>query len=90
MAAGQCRRAGGLNSSCTIAWRYPDEFLAVRRPELWLAATVHAAFRLHPGEVRRGGLTLQDLADICGVSVASISKRSRQLREGVRVEWRKA
>jgi hypothetical protein len=69
---------------------YPDEFLAVRRPELWLAATVHAAFRLHPGEVRRDGLTLQDLADICGVSVASISKRSRQLREGVRVEWRKA
>jgi hypothetical protein len=69
---------------------YPDEFLAVRRPELWLAAAVHAAFRLHPGEVRRLGLTLQDLADICGVSVASISKRSRQLREGVRVEWQHA
>ncbi|CAN5879476.1 hypothetical protein BH23GEM9_BH23GEM9_08800 [soil metagenome] len=69
---------------------FPDEFLAVRKPELWLAATVHAAFRLHPGEVRRHALTLQDLADICGVSVASISKRSRQLREGVRVEWRKA
>jgi hypothetical protein len=67
----------------------PDEFLAVRRPELWLAAGVHAAFMLHPRALLYPlkPLTLQELADLCGVSVASISKRSRQLREGVRVEW---
>jgi hypothetical protein len=67
----------------------PAEFLAVRKPELWLAAGVHAAFMLHPYALLYPlkPLTLEELADLCGVSVASISKRSRQLREGVKVKW---
>jgi hypothetical protein len=68
----------------------PEEFLGVRKPELWLAAGVHAAFMLHPHGVLYPlkPLTLQELADLCDISVASISKRSGQLRQGVRVEWR--
>ncbi len=67
----------------------PDEFMAVRRPELWLAAGVHAAFTLHPYTLLYPlkPMTLHELADLCGVSVASISKRSRQLREGIKVTW---
>ncbi len=67
----------------------PDEFLGVRRPELWLAAGVHAAFMLHPYLLLYPlkPLTLQELAELWGVSVASISKRSRQLRQGIKVTW---
>jgi hypothetical protein len=67
----------------------PDEFLAVRKPDLWLAAGVHAAFMLHPYMLLYPlkPLTLQELAELCGVSVASISKRSRQLRQGIKVTW---
>jgi hypothetical protein len=65
----------------------PDELQAVRYPRLWPAAAVHAAFMLHPhGHFRPlKPLTLDELADLCGVSVALISKRSGQLREG----WRR-
>jgi hypothetical protein len=67
----------------------PDEFMAVRKPELWLAAGVHAAFMLHPYMLLYPlkPLTLHELAELSGVSVASISKRSRQLREGIKVTW---
>ena len=70
----------------------PDEFLTVRKPELWLAAGIHAAFMLHPHLLLHPlkPLTLQELADLTGVSVASISKRSRQLRQGIEVTWQPA
>jgi hypothetical protein len=67
----------------------PDEFLAVRKPELWLAAGVHAAFMLHPYTSLHPHkpLALHELAEVCGVSTGSIAKRSGQLRRAVKVEW---
>ncbi|MEX1181993.1 MAG: hypothetical protein WEF86_02080 [Gemmatimonadota bacterium] len=65
----------------------PETFMGVRRLELWAAAAVHASYMLHPYWMHYPlkPMTLADLSEMWSVSSASISKRSGQLREGVRL-----
>ena len=67
--------------------RDPDAFLAVRKPGIWVAAALHASFMLHPRWTMASvePMTLGELSEMLGVSSASISARSRQLRRGVRL-----
>jgi hypothetical protein len=65
--------------------RDPHGFLAVRKPGIWVAAALHASFMLHPRWARASvePMTLSELSELFGVSPASISARSGQLRAGV-------
>lgn len=70
------------------AGRDPDGFLGVRKPGIWVAAALHASFMLHPRWTLAvvPPMTLDELSEIFGVSTASISARSGQLRRGVRLQ----
>jgi len=61
----------------------PDGFLAARKPEILVAAAVHSAGMLFFGW-HGWRPTIAELADRFGVSEASVSSRSRAIRDHVR------
>ncbi|MGH7446782.1 MAG: hypothetical protein ACRELT_04440 [Longimicrobiales bacterium] len=67
--------------------RAPDEFLRVRKPGIWVAAALHASFMLQPPSpfIPLPHVTIGERADTFGVSPASVSARSAELRRGIRV-----
>jgi hypothetical protein len=68
------------------AQRDPDSFLGVRKHEIWIAAAIHAAFMIQPRSpfLPLPHISLEELARIFGVSTASVSSRSAELRRGLR------
>jgi hypothetical protein len=64
--------------------RAPIELLSARKPQVWAAAALHASSMMFVPYLP-GHATLEDLAKMWNVSPASVSARSLQLREGVRL-----
>jgi hypothetical protein len=58
----------------------PDAVLRARKPEIWVAAALHAS-TMSLSRYAPGHATLEELAVMWGVSTASVSARSLALRE---------
>jgi hypothetical protein len=59
----------------------PEAILRARKPEIWAAAALHAS-TMSFSPYAPGHATLEELAEMWGVSTASVSARSLALREG--------